>query len=260
MKKFILLFIVSVFSFNSYANFTNDDEPIKKLLMDYISKVNALEKGAKKSDVLYLFDDKYSGNTVYINLSGALVRKNYSKKDISSQLDDIVNDDNYSFKLMLDNVVFQSQKENAGAISAVINFESFIDKKLAEKGTMLMDIVGIKVNNEWKIVQNNMVRVSEAKDIGDCVCYMYGNGETKFVTEVYFPDGLEYSQKLESFQLTRRDGERLVKSHSDEFIWKGTGVLFYKGKSIGKVETSKQAIETAVKELYKDSCAKITFN
>lgn len=260
MKKIILLLLISFLSYNSYGGFDNDGEPIKLLLMDYINKINALEKGAKKSDVLYLFDDKYSGNTVYVNLSGALVRKNYTKKDISSQLDDIVNDDNYSFKLMLDNIVFQSQKENAGTISAVINFESFIDKKLAEKGTILMDIVGIKMNSEWKIVQNNMVRVSEAKDIGDCVCYMYGNGQTKFVTEVYFPDGLEYGQKLESFQVTKKDGVRLIKSHSDEFTWRGNGSLFYKGKSIGKVENSKQAIEQAVKELYKDSCAEITFN
>ncbi|RZS99753.1 hypothetical protein [Aquimarina brevivitae] len=260
MKKITLLLILSLFSFNVYSYTKVDNEPIKKLLMDYIDRINALEKGANKTDVLYLFDEKYTGNTVYINLSGALVRRNYSKKDISSQLDDIVNDDNYSFQLMLDKVVFQSQKDKAGAISAVINFESFIDKKLAEKGTLLMDMVGIEINGEWKIVQNNMVRVSEAKDIGDCVCYMYGNGQTKFVTEVYFPDGLEYSQKLESFQVTTRDGQRLLKTHSDEFDWKGTGNLMYKGKSIGKVENSKQAIQAAVKELYKDSCAKITFN
>ncbi|MDH7447985.1 hypothetical protein [Aquimarina sp. 2201CG14-23] len=260
MKKITLIFIIICICNSTYSAFANDKEPIKKLLMDYINKVNALEKGAKKNDVLYLFDEKYRGNTVYVNLSGALVRKDYSKKDISSQLDDIINDDNYSFRLTLDKVVFQNQKESAGIISAVISFESFIDKKLAEKGTMLMDLVGINVNNRWSIVQNNMVRVSEAKDIGECVCYMYGNGDTKFVTEVYFPAGLEYDQKLESFQITRKDGIRLIKSHSDEFSWKGNGTLYYKGKSIGKTKDSKKAIEAAVTKLYKDSCANIIFN
>jgi len=238
----------------------NDEDPIKILLTDYINKINNLERGAKKNDVLLLFDEKYSGNTVYVNLSGALVRKNYDKKNISSQLDDIVNDDNYSFKLTLDKVVFQNQKDNAGIISAVVNFESFIDKKIAEKGTMLMDLVGIKIENRWRIVQNNMIRVSEAKDIGECVCYMYGNGDTKFVTEVYFPAGLEYDQKLESFQIAKKDGLRLIKSHSDEFSWKGNGGVYYKGKTIGKTKDPKKAIQAAVKNLYKDSCIKMIFN
>ncbi len=260
MKKITLVFII-IFICNSFnVGYANEEEPIKKLLMNYINKINDLERGAKKNDVLYLFDEKYSGNTVYVNLSGALVRKDYDKKNVSSQLDDIINDDNYSFRLTLGEVVFLSEKENAGIISAVVTFESFINKKLAEKGTMLMDMVGVKVDERWSIVQNNMVRVSEAKDIGECVCYMYGNGDTKFVTEVYFPAGLEYDQKLESFQVTRKNGLRIIKSHSDEFSWKGNGNLYYKGKSIGKTKETKKAIEIAVKKLYKDSCVDVIFN
>ncbi|MHA7056424.1 hypothetical protein ACWGOQ_0004340 [Aquimarina sp. M1] len=260
MKKITLALMIVLMCNSTLIAYTSNEEPIKQLLMDYISKINDLERGAKKNDILYLFDEKYSGNTVYVNLSGALVRKNYDKKNISSQLDDIINDDNYSFKLTLEEVVFKSQKANAGIISAVVNFESFINKKLAEKGTMLMDLVGIKIDERWKIVQNNMVRVSEAKDIGECVCYMYGNGDTKFVTEVYFPAGLEYNQQLESFQITRKDDSRLIKTHSDEFYWKGNGGIYYKGKSIGKTKDSKQAIQIAVKNLYKDSCIKVVFN
>ncbi|MFD2563102.1 hypothetical protein [Aquimarina rubra] len=260
MKKITLALIIIFISNSTFFAQASDKEPIKQLLMDYINKINDLERGAKKNDVLYLFDEKYSGNTVYVNLSGALVRKNYDKKNVSSQLDDIINDDNYNFRLTLDKVVFQSQKDNAGIISAVVTFESFINKKLAEKGTMLMDMVGVKIDERWKIVQNNMVRVSEAKDIGECVCYMYGNGDTKFVTEVYFPAGLEYSQKLESFQITRKDGSRLIKTHSEEFSWKGNGGLYYKGKSIGQTKDAKLAIQAAVKNLYKDSCVKVIFN
>ncbi|SEL61710.1 hypothetical protein SAMN04487910_2808 [Aquimarina amphilecti] len=260
MKKITLVLIIIFICNNANVAYANDKEPIKKLLMDYINKINDLERGAKKNSVLYLFDEKYSGNTVYVNLSGALVRKDYDKKNISSQLDDIINDDNYSFKLTLDKIVFQNQKENAGIISAVVNFESFIDKKLAEKGTMLMDLVGVKIDERWKIVQNNMVRVSEAKDIGECVCYMYGNGDTKFVTEVYFPAGLEYDQKLESFQITKKDGLRVIKSHSDEFSWKGNGGVYYKGKTIGNTKDPKKAIQAAVKKLYKDSCVDVIFN
>ncbi len=262
MKKITsLLLFVFVFSGlqNGYAN--ADNEPIKKLLVEYIDKMNTLTRDTQKADLLGLFDEKYSGNTVYVNLSGALVRKNYDKKDISSQLDDIIDDNNYKFKLILDKVVFQSQKERAGTISAVINFESYIDKKIAEKGTMLMDVVAIKSNDGWKIVQKNMVRVSEAKDIGECVCYVYGKGSTKFVTEIYFPSGLEYSQEFDAFQITTKDNKRIVKSNKNEFYWsKDSGKLSFKGSQIGKAQDARKAVEIVLKDLYKDSCVNIVFN
>ena len=260
MKK-ITLFLVLLFVFDGSASWANNGQPIEKLLSEYINKMNALTQGTNKMDVLELFDEKYSGNTVYVNLSGALVRKNYSKKDISSQLDDIIDDNNYKFRLTLDKVVFKTQKERAGTISAVVNFESFIDKRLAEKGTMLMDMVAIRANGGWKIVQNNMVRVSEAKDIGECVCYVYGKGTTKFVTEVYFPSGLEYSQEFDAFQVTTKDNKRIIKSDNKEYYWsRDTGKLTFKGGNIGRAENSRKAVEFVLKNLYKDSCVNIVFN
>jgi len=262
MKQITLFFIITFTFCNFYQSKAYTvEKPIKKLLTDYINKMNALTTGTQKNDVLALFDEKYRGNTVYVNLSGTLVRKNYSKKDINSQLDDIVNDDNYKFKLMLDKVVFEAEKERSGTISAVVNFESYIDKKIAEKGTMLMDIVAIKTKGEWKIVQNNMVRVSEAKDIGDCVCYVYEKGSTKFVTEVYFPSGLEYSQDLNAFQITTKESKRVIKSDNNNFYWnRDTGKLSFKGENIGKASNARKAVEFVLKNLYKDSCVNIVFN
>ncbi len=262
MKK-ITYFLLFVFLLSNlhHGYASGDKDPVQQLFMDYINKMNALNQGTQKDDVLNLYDEKYNGNTVYVNLSGALIRKNYSKKDIASQLDDIINDDNYKFKLILDKIVYQIQKERAGTISAVINFESYIDKKIAEKGTILMDVVAIRVNGGWKIAQNNMVRVSEAKDIGQCVCYVYGKGTTKFVTEVYFPSGLEYSQEFDSFQVTSRDDKRIIKSDNNEFYWsRDTGKLTFKGSEIGKADEARKAIEYVLKDLYKESCVNIVFN
>lgn len=262
MKKItlILTFIFLVNGFVQGYAFSEKD-PVKKILVDYINRMNSLNQGTQKEDVLNLFDDKYKGNTVYVNLSGALVRKNYEKRDISSQLDDIINDNNYRFKLTLDKVVFQSQKEQAGTISAVIHYESYIDKKIAEKGTMLMDVVAVRLNGGWKIVQNNTVRVSEEKDIGECVCYVYEKGTTKFVTEVYYPSGIEYSQELNAFMIMNKNNKRIIKSNNTEFYWdKYTGKITLKGEGIGKTTDSRKAVEFVLKKLYKDSCVNIVFN
>ena len=55
--------------------------------------------------------------------------------------------------MALDKTVYESQKEGSGTVSALINFESKIDGKVAEKGTILMNIVATKSQGEWKITQ-----------------------------------------------------------------------------------------------------------
>lgn len=248
MKKTTLILIVLFVFSGVYQSFASErNEPVKKLLINYISAINSLGQGSGKKNVLKLFSDRYEGNTTLVKISGTIVRKNYKKKDIASQMDDIINDNNYTFKLTLDKVIYISQKDKAGTISAIVNFQSFIDNKLAEKGTMLMNLVGVLQKGHWQIVNNNMVRVSEAKDIGDCVCYVYSKGSTKFVTEIYFPAGVEYSQDFESFKVTSIKDKRVIKSESNEFFWdKDTGKLSYKGKVIGKAEDSRKAIEAAL--------------
>lgn len=261
MKKityfFSALFIFCVLN----QGFAEHHTPVKKLLTDYINAINSLGKTGIKQDVLNLFSKDYSGNTTYVRLSGSIIKKSYVKKDIALQLEDIIND-NYRFNLSLNKVAHLIQKEKAGTISALVNFESSIDNKIAEKGTMIVNIVGhIERDGIWKIVQNNMVRVSEEKEIGDCICYVYDKGSTKFVTETYFPAGVEYSHKLESFNITTKGDIRTIKTNNKEFSWDVPSKnLTLKGETIGKASMVKEAVKLAIKNMHKDNCVKVSFN
>ncbi|MFC5048175.1 hypothetical protein ACFSTE_02020 [Aquimarina hainanensis] len=262
MKKITIIIVALLTSFSVQNIKAADyDEPVRKLLSDYVNMVNGLNQGVDKETVLELFSESYVGNTAYVRLSGTVVRKRYKKEDLARQIDDIVGVNKYKFRLSLDKVLYVSQKERAGTISALVTFESLVDGKLAEKGTMLMNLVGTYQSEGWKIVQNNIVRVSETKDVGDCVCYVYAKGSTKFVTEIYFPAGVEYGQDFVTFRVTTKDEDRIIKSGNKDFVWsKETGELTYKGASIGTAEDSKKAIEAALKDMYKESCLKILFN
>ncbi|GAA3519486.1 hypothetical protein GCM10022393_37110 [Aquimarina addita] len=261
MKKITyILSIFLIFISNPIAA-KEHAEPIKKLLTDYISAINSLGKTGEKEDVLSLFSKDYTGNTTYVRLSGSIIKNSYNKNDISIQLDDIVAD-NYRFNLSLDKIAHTIQKEKAGTISALVSFESSIDNKIAEKGTMIINIVGASGRDGiWRIVQNNMVRVSEEKEIGDCVCYVYGKGSTKFVTETYFPAGVEYSHKLESFNITTKGDIRTIKTNDKEFSWNvPSKELSSKGVVIGKASMVKEAIQLAIKDMHKDYCVNVSFN
>ncbi len=248
--------VLCLVSFLSFAQ----ESHVKTILENYISSVNNLGNGTSKEDVLYLFHDNYKNNTAYVKISGIVSRTSTGKSQVATLLDEIMQDDNYKFRLTLDKVLYTAQRDRAGTISALVNFESTIDGKIAESGTLLMNIVAITVAGEWKIFHNNTVRVSKASDVGNCVCYMYGKGSTKFVTEVYYPSGVEYGQNFESFRVTSRDGQRIITSDSHDFGWDSDGNVTYQGTNIGNTKESKEAVQISLKELYKESCTKILFN
>lgn len=260
MKKTKLTLTI-LFLVLSFGQVFAQGDPIKKLLVDYISAINTMGGPSEKEAVLDLFNDRFIGHTAYVKLSGHISRTTAKKEDLAVQLDEILGANNYKFKFTLKEVLYNSLKERAGTISALVNFQSSIEGKVAEKGTILMNIVGTMVDGKWQIIQNNTVRVSEAKDVGRCVCYVYAKGATKYVTEVYFPAGVEYGQEFEAFRVTSRDGKRIIKSDSNEFAWdKETGELKYKGIVIGTTQDSREAVELALKDLYKESCLEILFN
>lgn len=261
MKKIYLLIscFLLVFQITEAQN-SKTATPTHKLLKSYINSVNALEKEGNTKKVLDLYSDRYSGNTTYVNLSGGIIKKAYVKEDIKKQLDDIIQDNEYSFSLKLNKILYGNQKDNAGTISALLDFESYIDKKVAEKGTMLINMVAVSQNNKWRIIQNNMVRVSEAKDIGDCVCYIYAKGDTKFVTELYYPAGVTYDHKFESFQFTSNGSGRVIKSLGENFVWEtGNNKILLEKKEIGSAKTQREAIEILIKRKNQEPCANIIF-
>ena len=259
MKNIKMLACTAVLSLVSFVSFSQESH-VQSLLEKYISSVNNLGNGTTKDDVMNLFHDNYKNNTAYVKISGIVSRTSTGKSEVGTLLEEIMQDNNYKFRLTLDNVLYTAQRDRAGTISALVNFESTIDGKIAESGTLLMNIVAITVAGEWKIFHNNTVRVSKASDVGNCVCYMYGKGATKFVTEVYYPSGVEYGQNFESFRVTSRDGERIITSDDNDFGWDPEGNVTYQGVNIGSTEDAKEAVKIALTELYKESCTKILFN
>jgi len=242
------------------ANNTNVTEPVFEITASYVKLINSIKKDNTIDKVLNLYSDQYSGNTTYVRLSGGIVKKNYKKENIKNQLNDILTDENYNLKIKINRILYSNQKEKAGTISALLDFESIIDGKLAEKGTILMNIVIIAQKEEWKIIQNNMVRVSEVKDIGDCVCHIFEKGDTQFVTELHYPAGIEYTHKLESFRITSNEKNRIIKSNSKTVVWENkTNQLIWNQNKLGIAKKPKQAIELLIQKMNVETCSTVIF-
>lgn len=123
-----------------------------------------------------------------------------------------------------------------------------------------MNIVVAEQKGKWEIIQNNMVRVSEVKDIGDCVCHIFEKGTTQFVTELYYPAGVKYTHKFEAFRITSNDKNRIIKSGGKTFVWQNnSNKLILDQEELGIAKTQKQVIQLLIKKMNTETCITIIF-
>jgi len=255
----LLKLALAIFTLSFVSGFAQE-KPVTHLLNQYVNASNALSKTKQANTVLALFDDRYKNNTAYVGLSGVVKSSSTSFEQFASQLEQNIKNKNYDFKMTVQEVVYESQKERAGTVSALVNFESKIDGKIAEKGTILMNLVGAKVRGNWKIMHNNTVRVAEGKDIGNCVCYLFSKGTTVFNAETYYPAGVEYDREYQSFRVGTRDGKRVVKGNDKDYVWTENNDVLDGARKIGKASTPEEAVKVVLSYYYAESCTKMDFN
>jgi hypothetical protein len=260
MKNSTVLRLILAVTMLSFISGFSQEKPVTKLLKSYISNSNQLRQTKQVNNVLSLFDDRYRNNIAYVGLSGIVKRSSIGFEQFAEQLDENVKNKNYNFQMSIEEIVHESQKERAGTVSALVNFESKIDGKVAEKGTILMNIVASLVRGDWKIIHNNTVRVSEGSDIGNCVCYLYAKGSTMFNAETYYPAGVEYDREYQSFRVTSRDGQRIIKANDMSYNWESNGDILDGGRKIGNADNSDAAIKLVLTNIYSETCTKINFN
>ncbi|WP_194767642.1 hypothetical protein [Tamlana sp. I1] len=263
MKNPTFLKLALAFVLSFYAAGYAQETAAKSLLKSYIEAANNLHHTQDPESVLSLFGTNYQNNTAFVGLTGVLNRTSTNYTQLQEKLENDLKNQNYNFTMSLKETVYESQKERGGTVSALINFESKIDGKLAEKGTILMNIIATKTDGDWKITQNNTVRVSEQSDIGNCVCNLFTKGESFFTAETYYPSGVKYEREYKSYRIGNKDGKLVIVNRgnsSKSYTWEENGDVLDGALKIGSAKTPDQAIQTVLSRVYGETCTKINFN
>ncbi|WP_299886446.1 hypothetical protein [uncultured Lacinutrix sp.] len=258
----IFKFVLTIALLSSITG-NSQEKKVTSILKSYIEASNNLSETKDINNVLSLFDKQYKNNIAYVGLTGVVNKSTINFDQLSKQLSDNLKNENYNFKMSIGDIIYESQKQKAGTVSALINFESKIEGKIAEKGTILMNIVTSLVQDEWKIINNNTVRVSEASEIGNCVCYLFSKGESFFNAETYYPAGVEYNREYKSYRVSIKDGKRTIvnRGNNDKtFVWAENGDILDDGVKIGTAETSDKAVQVVLSSVYGETCTKINFS
>lgn len=263
MKKPTFFKLIMAVALLAFVTGSAQDKQVTKILKSYIKASNELSSTKDTSKILTLFDSHYKNNIAYVGLTGVVKKSTINFEQFSEQLTENLKNENYNFTMSIGEIIFESQKEKAGTVSALINFESKIDGKIAEKGTILMNIVTSLIQDDWKIIHNNTVRVSEASEIGNCVCYLFSKGESFFNAETYYPAGVEYNKEYKSYRISIKEGKRTIVNRGNNnktFTWSENGDILDNGVKIGSAETSDKAIQVVLSSVYGETCTKINFS
>jgi len=263
MKTFTFSKLIIALFFLSISTTFAQEKPVKKLLNSYLSYNNMLNDSTSIDKLTAMMHDKFSNNTTYIGLTGALKRNTENLEETKASLKEKAKDNNYNFNMTLKDVVYVSQKEKAGTISGVVEFVSTIDGQITEKGTIMINLVATKYVGDWKIIQINVVKISEQSEVGNCVSYLFSNGNAYFNSETYYPAGVRYEREFQSFRIGKSQGERAIVNRGDNnkaFIWKENGNVYNGTKLIGKALEGKDAIKIVIQHAYSKTCTEFTFN
>lgn len=237
--------------------------PVNQLLTSYVNYSNNLTDESSVVNITSLLHEKFEDNSTFIGLAGFVSRETKNLTTITEEFTEKSKDNNYNFKMIIDKVVYESQKDKAGTISAVVNFQSMIDDKITEKGTVLINMIATKFMGDWKIIQLNTVKISEQSEVGNCVSYLFSNGNAYFNSETYYPAGIKYKREFQSFRIGTSGGERAIINRGDNdktFIWKLNGDV-YSGKTfIGKAAEAKDAVQLVIQNAYSKTCTEFTFS
>ena len=237
--------------------------PVNELLTSYVTYSNNLNDENSVVNITSLLHEKFEDNATFIGLAGFISRETKNLTGVTEDFTEKSKDNNYNFKMTINKVVYESQKDKAGTISAVVNFESMIDEKVTEKGTVLINMIASKFMGEWKIIQLNTVKISEQSEVGKCVSYLFSNGNAYFNSETYYPAGIKYKREFQSFRIGTSGGERAIINRGDSdktFIWKLNGDV-YNGKTfIGKAAEAKDAVQLVIQNAYSKTCTEFAFS
>lgn len=263
MKKITPLRLALVIFCLAFTVSNAQDSPVKTLLNKYIKSNNTLKDSASINKLSALMHPKFKSNTTYIGLTGALNSSTFNLEETKNELKEKAKDNNYIFNMTLKEVAYTSQKEKAGTISGVVEFISTIDGQIAEKGTILINLIATKYIGEWKITQINTIKISEQSEVGNCVSYLFSNGKSYYNSETYYPAGIKYNREFQSFRVGKSQGERAIVNRGDSnkaFFWKENGNIYNGEKLIGKATEAKDAVKLVIQNAYSKTCTKLTFN
>ena len=256
MKNSIVLFIcLTLCSTNLLAQ----DEPIRQLFKRYIKEINDLNKTKDVSRVVQYLDSAFTSNQTYIGLTGRVGRTTQDFAKFSAGMQGLTSDRDISLGLRIKEITNVFQGTDVGVLSAALTMDFTIDGTSAEKGNFTVNMIATKDSDgdTWKFVHSDNIRMVEERSAGMCGCSVFER-KNGFVTEVNYPIGFEYVEKLDVFKVRTIDNVKTINVNYRQYEWEDSGkVMDVVGESktkIGSAKDSKEMVKLILAHIYADNC------
>ncbi len=257
MKIFFALILSAISVANNYAQ----KAPIEKLFDDYISEITSLNKTKDISRITQFFDERFKSNETTISIKGKQSRKSKDLEEYIAGFEGLITTDKViELNLKIEDITNLLQESNNAVISANFSLDVKVDGRSLGKDDYRVNMAAFKTDDDqWKFFQSDVVRIVNEVNAGECYCFIYTN-ENRYVTEFYYPSGLDYSTVFDVFRIEIKGGKRTIAFNSNEwkYEWKTNGEIVGGNtnieQKIGLAKDPKEAITSIMESQYSDVC------
>ncbi len=227
---------------------------IEDFFKSFISSINNITDSNSLVNVAQYLSDDYQSNATYIGLKNEVLENKQTKTEFLAGLQGILSAEQATINLSINNISNVSQDDSKATISGNIIMHLYINDKLAEKNTFDVTMLAKKIEDNWKFVLNRSTRSVEERISGRCTCLLYER-ENRYVTELMYPTGFNYSKSLDLFAVKDKMDHRLIMHNGHEYRWNIDGQLIDEAyNTLGKATDAQAAIRLILAKLFEQNC------
>ncbi len=256
MKRTLYIAVILMMCFSAHAQ----DPPIVGLFERYIAELNALTRTKDLSKIEQYFHEDFRTNNTNVNIKGVAKRSSRDLDAFLSGLEALTTDNAISLTLKIEEISKVVEEPTYATISAYLTLDLKANGQNMEKSHYSVNMAAIEHGGKWQFIQSDVIRRVKEVNIGECYCIVYTNKD-RYVSEFFYPAGLDYTRVFDVFNIDTKDGKRTVAVNSNEwmFDWATDGTLTTKARdnmSLGTASSPQEAITKILELQYQDVCTK----
>lgn len=247
-----------------------DEATLRKDFETFIDAYANLEKTKDKTAVLKYLSKDVQSTIIYFYIGGRANTIVGDYASFSSFMDKLINTQGLQIKYQVVKVPRLYVSGERGVVVYVVEYDVQKNGTSWSKGNETVTLTYKKIAGEWKIIQYSIVNIEDEKLRGACLCEIYGDGTGDYVAKTTIPNGRTYDTDLTTFEFTKINEERIIKTGKYAYRWDKDGSIFLRENALPNIEAKeikigmgdtfeKKSVLTLIlkKHLYSETCTDI---
>ena len=257
-----LLFLILTVSIFQVGVAQKPEAEIERFIKDYAKAYENITKTRDKQSVLKFVSKDLFSTIIKSNVvdNFGLIQSTYA--DFDGYLDQLIRTEGMQVNYSVKSILRSKVRGRTGVV--VVELENQVSSKgeVWSKGTEITTFTLKQFNNEWKILNFNVVSLEEQQNKGTCLTELFKASTGNYMVKTIVPKGETYQSNVNNFEFNPGNGIVYISLDGENsYSWLRDGPItkLAQGNQAEKVIAPAideyEAVLTIIKQdLYVDNC------